>query len=334
MRITRDALMKAARDYVNQQAHANRDIVAVYVVGSILSEEPLLGGTTDIDLIFVLNHLPSQPREVIRLTNEITLDIAYYDELDYKQPRHLRLNPWVGSSLCDTRIVLYDTNHWFEFTQSSVSSQFYDPENILTRSRLQYEKARSLWMGMSSISAFHPQNVLSYLKSIESAANSIASLSGPPLTIRRFLLKYPERTEEIDLPGLSAGLSGLLGADHFEPDLIRSWLPEWHTAMEELQGLSKPPVCLNSIRIPYYERAIEILLTSDVPQSSIWPLILTWTMICSRVDADSPLLNPWMKACNKIQLDPQYLPEKLLALDAYLDTIEEELEKWGNENGV
>ncbi len=162
--------MKAARDFVNQRVRSDRNLVAVYVVGSLLAEEPLLGGTTDIDLVFIQNHAPSQPREVIRLTTEVTLDIAFYNETEYRQPRHLRTNPWLGSSLCETRIVLYDTQHWFEFTQSSVGSQFYIPENVLSRSRLQAENPRSLWLALQSETGPYIQSLLNYLKSVESGS--------------------------------------------------------------------------------------------------------------------------------------------------------------------
>lgn len=334
MRITRDALIKAARDVINQRSQSNRDMVAVYVVGSLLTEEPLLGGTADIDLIIVENHAPARPREVIRLTTEITIDIAYHDELDYKQPRHLRLNPWVGSSLCETRLPLYDTNHWFEFTQSSVEAQFYDPENILARSRQQCEKARSLWMGLTSSAESHAQNLLTYFKSLELAANAIASLSGSPLTERRFLINFSERAEAIGHPGLSKGLAGLLGADLVEPDQIHAWLPEWHKALTSLGGSVLVPIKLHQSRIPYYERAIEAMVNGDLYTASIWPLLQTWTLACHTLKSHSPCLNDWMEACNQLHLGPEHLSERLSALDSYLDSIEEDLDKWGQDNGI
>jgi hypothetical protein len=334
MRITHEALLKAARDIVNQRARGDRNLVAVYVVGSLLAEEPLLGGTTDIDLVFIQNQAPSQPREVIRLTTEVTLDIAYYNETEYRQPRHLRINPWLGSSLCETRIMLYDTQHWFEFTQSSVGSQFYIPENVLSRSRLQAEKARSIWLALQSGSGPYLQSLLSFLKSVKSAANAVASLSGAPLTERRFLLNFSERAGAIGRPGLAAGLSGLLGSDLAEPERMRTWLPGWHAALQALAGGKDIPVRLSPARFPYYERAVEALLGSDHPQAALWPLLRTWTLACSCLAADSPHLAAWVETCEHLRLGPDHLGEKLTALDAYLDNIEETLDKWGEENGV
>lgn len=334
MRITHEALLKAARDFVSQRARTDRDLVAVYLVGSLLTDEPLLGGTVDIDLVFVENHQPYQFREVVRLTTEVTIDVAYYSETEYRQPRHLRLNPWVGSSLCDTRTVLYDTQHWFEFTQSSVGSQFYIPENVLARSRSQSEKARSIWLGLQSGTAQHPQAVQSYLKSVKSAANAIACLNGAPLTERRFLLKFPERAAEIDQPGLSAGLFGLLGANQVDAELIKSWFSSWHAAMTALGEVSEAPISLHPSRFPYYERSVEALVEGEQPGASLWPLMRTWTLACCHLASDSPHLAAWSEAINALQLGSDHFTDKLTALDAYLDNVEETLDNWGVKNGV
>ena len=334
MRITREALLKAAKDVVTERSRTQHDLVAAYVVGSLLTEEPLLGGTTDIDLVFIQNHNPLQPREVVRLTAEVTLDIAYYSETDYRQPRHLRVNPWLGSSLCETRVVLYDMQHWFEFIQSSVGAQFYEPENVLSRAQVQFNKARSLWSDMQNRTESHSQNLLNYLKSVKSAANAIAGLSGAPLTERRFFLKFPERANAIDHPRMAVGLFALVGTDLANLDTIHSWLPNWHSALTALQGLVDAPIRLHPSRLPYYERAVEAILGSDRPQASLWPLIRTWTLACSQLKADSPHMIPWLDACEQLHLGLTHFDERLSALDAYLDTIEEILEKWGQENGV
>ena len=334
MRITREALLKAARDFVGQRARSDRDLVSVYLVGSLLTDEPLLGGTVDIDLIFVQSRKPSQFREVVRLTNEITLDIGYYNETEYRHPRHLRLNPWVGSSLCETRNVLYDTQHWFEFTQSSVGSQFYTPENVLARSKSQSEKARNLWMDLQTPDGLHSQNVLVYLKSLKSAANAVACLSGSPLTDRRFLLNFHEKAEVIDQPGLNAGLMGLLGSGQVDADIMKSWLPDWRRAITALQEVDDAPIRLHRARLPYYERALEALLEGEQPDAATWPLMRTWTLACRHLPTGSAEITAWEKACQQLNLGPDQFAEKVSALDAFLDNIEETLEDWGQQYGI
>jgi predicted nucleotidyltransferase len=334
MRITRDSLLKAARNYVSQRARADRDLVAVYLVGSLLTDEPLLGGTADIDLVFVENHQPFQFREVVRLTTEVTLDIAYYSETDYRHPRHLRLNPWVGSSLCDTRVVLFDTQHWFEFTQSSVGSQFYTPENILARCRSLSEKARSIWLDLQSRIEPDPHTLLRYMKSVKSAVNSIACLSGAPLTERRFLLNFPERAVHIQQPGLNAGLLGLIGAAQVDSDLVKTWLPGWLDSLAALEDIAETPIRIHSARHPYYQRAVEAMLDSDQPGTALWPLMRTWTLACSLLPLESTHRSAWTEAFKHLQLDSDHFAEKLSGLDAYLDNIEETLDDWGAQNGI
>ena len=57
MRITKEALLKAARESAEKSSRRNRDLVCIYLTGSLLSETPLLGGTTDIDeLISLCTH--------------------------------------------------------------------------------------------------------------------------------------------------------------------------------------------------------------------------------------------------------------------------------------
>ena len=131
MRVTRDTLMKIAHNTASQYSANDRSLVCIYLSGSLLSDTPLLGGTADIDLICVHNQEPRNRREVVRLTDDIHLDVAHLPLSIYYQPRHLRLNPWVGSYLIADPIMLYDTRHWFEFTQASVAAQFNQPENVL-----------------------------------------------------------------------------------------------------------------------------------------------------------------------------------------------------------
>ena len=90
MRLTREALLKIARDTAAQKVRISRRILCIYLTGSLLTPDPFLGGTTDIDLIFIHDSEPIQPREIVRLTDEIHLDIGHYDQAVFHQPRHLR----------------------------------------------------------------------------------------------------------------------------------------------------------------------------------------------------------------------------------------------------
>ncbi|MDZ4158456.1 MAG: hypothetical protein U1B80_01585, partial [Anaerolineaceae bacterium] len=133
MRITRELLLKLARTTAANRLLANRSVLCVYLTGSLLDDEPLLGGTADIDLIFIHDSQPPAAREVERISNEVHLDIAHLSQENFQHTRRLRTDPWFGSFLCASPIVLHDTHHWFDFIQASVCSQFHDPEYVVRR---------------------------------------------------------------------------------------------------------------------------------------------------------------------------------------------------------
>jgi predicted nucleotidyltransferase len=338
MRITRETLLKIARDTVADRVRSDHSIAAIYLVGSLLDEDPLLGGTTDIDLVIIHDRDQQAVREVVRLSSEITLDIAHHIQSDYSHPRHLRANPWIGPALFQMRTVLHDTQHWLEFTQASACAQFNRPENVLDRARQPAEAARQAWLKLQSnpqpASEAVPGMVWIYLKSLELAANAISSLSGAPLTERRFLLGFTARATQVNKPGLAIGLTSLLGADLANPDLLQSWLPVWAEAYRAASVLPAAPLRLHPDRRLYYERGMTALLAGKQPLAAIWPLLRTWTLASSILPNGSPHLTSWLEACHQLHLGPEDMPERISALDAYLDTVEETLDAWAKTNGV
>ena len=53
MRITPELLFKIAEDTVAERTESNPAIIAAFLVGSVWDGEPVLGGTADIDLVFI-----------------------------------------------------------------------------------------------------------------------------------------------------------------------------------------------------------------------------------------------------------------------------------------
>ena len=145
MRITRETLLKLARDTVTQRARADRGIVSAYLHGSLLEEEPLLGGTADIDLFIVHNDSSQVEREIVRITDEVILDITHHPRNVYRQTKELRLHPWLGPTIFGCKI-LYDPQHFMDFTQAGVRGQFNRADQVLGRARPQVEHARQMWM--------------------------------------------------------------------------------------------------------------------------------------------------------------------------------------------
>ncbi len=333
MRITPEILWKVTRDTVAQRTKADRDIMAAYVQGSLLRESPLLGGTTDIDLVFVHTEASDLPREIIRMTDDVTLDIFHYNRSIYRQARQLRADPWMGTSIYSCKI-LFDPHHFMDFTQASVRGQFNQPDNVLIRSRGLAEKSRQTWLFLQDqVQEPTIGDTLSYLGVLEMAANSLSSLSGAPLTLRRFLLDFSERASAVSRPALANGLLGLLGAPKVEASQITAWMPSWKDAYLAIPA-GMAPAELIPLRLNYYHHAIAAILESQNPKAALWPLICTWTQAASLLPAEAPEKAAWAEAAVQLGLQGPAFREHLSGLDAFLDTVEEILDEWARNNGV
>jgi hypothetical protein len=333
MRITLEMLHKVARDTVSQRAKADRDIIAAYLHGSLLQSEPLLGGTTDIDLFFIHNSDAPEEREMVRLTDEVHLDIAHHPRRLYRQARELRHHPWMGPTIYECKI-LYDPQHFMDFILASVGGQFNQADNVIARARGQAEQARQIWL---SFQLEHPEpgleETIRYLKAVEYAANSITSLSGAMLPERRLLLSFPQYAAAVGHGGLYPGLLGLMGGQLADVDTLHAWLPSWKAAIEAIPREKTPPP-LVPFRINYYLRAFEALLGSDQPQAVLWPLISTWTKAAQLLDPQMPAYANWQETCQHLGIHGEAFYERVAGLDAYLDQVEEILDAWAQKNGV
>jgi hypothetical protein len=333
MRITREMLLKIANDTVTRRANSNRDLMAAFLCGSLQGDDYLLGGTADIDLVLIYAESPAVEREIQRLTDEIHLDIANHFHRDYSQTRRLRVHPWLGPALNSCK-VLYDPQHFLDFTQASVRGQFDRPDHVLERARSQVEQARQIWFSyqMKDTDA-GPVDVLAYLRAVGFATNGIASLNGPPLTERRFLSRLPERVEALGRPGLYPAVLGLLGAPKVDAQLMFSWLPSWQSAYQSAPAQLIPPR-LHPDRLNYYGHALGALLSGSQPETALWPLLVTWTLAAIACGRDSPAREPWRQACDQLSLVGDGFVGRLEALDAFLDLVDETLEDWAKTNGA
>ena len=327
MRITRDMLFKIAQDTVAERAKKDSSIIAAFLVGTVLEGEPLLGGTTDIDLVFVYSSV-SQYREIIRLTEDVHLDILHRAKSQYEPARELRLEPWIGTTIYACK-PLYDPEHFLDFIQANVRGLFNHPYNVLGVATLLLESARNTWLRFHNQPPEHgPEQVWEFLLALENVANAIACLSGPPLTERRFLQHFPARAEEAGLPGLYHGLLGLLGGTELDADDIESWLLHWEEVYDGVGELANPPVQLHTHRRAYYRRAFDELLTKEPPQAALWPILRTWTMAVRLLSPSGLHQTPWQRVLEQLNLTGDGFEKRLVGLDTYLDLVEEIFEKW------
>jgi hypothetical protein len=334
MRINRSALLTFASDTVAQRIRKERNIISAYLTGSLLGEDYLLGGTADIDLVFIhLDEIPVE-REIVHLTDEVHLDIAHYSQKTFANPRRLRLDPWLGHAISSARL-LHDTQHFMDFTQASVRGQFDRPEVVLARARPLLDHARQLWAALASSPPAQPQPsaLAHYLHAVGHAANAIAVLSGPPLTERRLLLNFPRRAAAAGRAGLSPGLLGMLGASHVSAEDVLAWLPGWEAAFDAVPDAQRPPR-LDACRRKYYRQAFLAMLAGEHPHAVLWPLLRTWISTASSLPEAHPALTEWREACLRLGLADQGFSERISALDVYLDTVDETMDVWARENGV
>jgi hypothetical protein len=333
MRITRDSLLKIAKDTVTIRAHERRGLVAAYLCGSILEEEYLLGGAADVDLVLVHDTPPEVAREIVGLTDEIHLDIAHHNQGEYNPVRSLRTHPWLGPLLNSCKVI-YDPQHFMDFIQASVRGQFARADNVLERARKQVDESRSIWVRYQGENSFvEIQDVQDYLEAVSLAANTVAGLSGLPLTERRFLLQFLRRAEAVERTGLYPGLLGLLGAPHLEAGTLEKWLPWWQSAYQAIP-IEQAPARLHPKRLLYYLEAFRSMLSAAQPEAMLWPLLNTWVTAASYLLVDSPERYNWQQAFAQLGLIGEGLKERYQALDAYLDLVDETLEAWGEARGA
>ncbi len=336
MRITREILLKVARENADLRARQDRSIVTIYLIGSLLGEEPLIGGVTDVDLVMIHNELPAQTRELVRLSDEVHLDITHQPQSLYQHPRDLRVDSWLGPAIYATT-ALHDTQHWFEFAQASVRSQFIRPDYALERARPFADAARQTWLelrGRSSSTEDPVEAFGRYLHSVGSAANAVASLTGAPLTTRRLLLEFPIRANAVGQAELYGRLLALLGAGRADAEAMHSWISPWGEAFDAASQTPSSPLTLHPYRKLYFERAFEALLGGDAPQAILWPLLSTWTRALATLHSSPSFIEPWMLACRALALSPEERDHALGMLDTFLDTVEETLDRWAAENGI
>ncbi len=335
MRVTRESLIRIAKETAQERAFNDHDIIAAYLTGSLVSEtDPILGGTADIDIIFVHTEEPKHRREFVKLTPDFHLDISHRAKAEFKRPRELRLDPWLGWEMYDP-MLLYEREKFFEFIQAGLRAgfEFNAPAPALQRSRVLLSQGRAMWRDLLAVEdTLTPADVSQYLKSLYHAVNAVAELSGPPLQERRLMLEFPPRAETAQRPSMNAGLMDLLGALDLDPSVINAWLPEWKRAFEAAMENSRVDPRIHPARLNYYEKAIHAMLAGETPQVALWPLLQTWTLAVE-VLSDSAV-ESWRSACDQLRFTAAAFEARVNALDQYFDKVEILLDELATQYGL
>lgn len=326
MQFTPELLRQHAQVLVDKETKKNRDILAAYLRGSLLYDSPLVGRVGDIDLVFIHNSPPATGREIRKLTPEIFFDIEHHDQLLYKTPRELRLDPWFGPTLRDA-VPLYDPRHLLDYTQSGVRSNFAFPENVQARCRALLDPARQFWLDRQ---INPPDDILNelpaFLSALEKAINAVALLSGPPLAVRRLGWEFPQRAALVNAPGLAIAFDHMMGAVNLPKAKLSAWLGDCQKALRVLQeDLNPNPVLAE--QETYYLTAIAHFLHHESRMAGLWPLLHIWTEIICLLPDKTQLQPPWIAALTTLGFAGSDYLVRLDAFDGFLELCEALVEK-------
>lgn len=332
MRITHSMLMKNLSTFVAEQARKDHGLICVYLAGSMLTEDALIGGAGDIDLIFIHTY-PVQPeRELFRLTNEIHYDVRHLPQQMFEDPKHLRHDAWLGSSVWQKPLVLHEKNHWFDFVLAGVYAQFTRPENVIRRVRPFLDQARAEWMALSlNGDANHPVFIARYLQAVENAANAAAVMNGAPLTTRRFIQEFPARAAAISRPELTAQLISLYSKQLPTGQTWTDWMTAWERDYAA-QTTDAPPE-IHPLKKVYYQQAMDAL-RDELPAAALWILVKSWSNLATDGKNAAAMPGGWLNAAEILGLGPKDVDIRLGELDQYLDSIEEIVDLWGQSEGL
>ena len=146
------------------------------------------------------------------------------------------------------------------------------------------------------------------------------------------MLEFAPRAEMAKRPGMTASLTGLLGAAHLDPAFINDWIPEWRLAFEAAMENSDVDPRIHPARINYYEKAIKSMLAGETPRAALWPLLQTWTLA---VDVrPEHAVESWRAACEQLRLTMPGFEDHVNGLDQYLDEVEILLDELATEHGL
>ncbi|HEX5840512.1 MAG TPA: hypothetical protein VFY26_21915 [Anaerolineales bacterium] len=336
MRVSRESLIRIAKETVQERTFNNRAIIAAYLTGALVQDDidPILGGTADIDIIFVHADEPRLRREFIKLTPDFHVDIGHRARAEFKRPRELRVDPWLGWEMYDP-LLLYEREKFFEFLQAGLRAgfEFNAPAPALQRSRLLLAHGRQIWRDLLEAGdQVTPQDMAKYMKSLFHAVNAVAELSGPPLHERRLMLEFRLRAETAQRPGMTAGLAGLMGGNGLDPEQIRTWLPDWKLAFEAAAEKERVDNRIHPARVNYYEKAIRSMMQGDTPQAALWPLLQTWTLAVEVLPEHA--VDAWRSAVSQLGFTPSGFESRVEGLDQFLDEVEVLLDDLAREHGL
>ncbi len=334
MKITREKLTKLSESYIAQRARKDRSIVCAYLTGSLLREYPFINGTTDVDIIMIHSDLAQAYREVTGISEEASFDIYHYPKQYFANPRNLRTDPWIGSSLCYDPIVLYGKGHWYEFVLSSVEASFFLPETTMQRALVFNNESHKYFLKLQQLAntKYETTYVFNYLLCIENAVNSVACLNKKPLTMRHFLQDFNECCTELSNPDLVAETEKLFTEQPLD-QYYKYYFQYWNYYFDYFSNYVKEDFFpeYGKFRLPYFTKAVEAFWEAHLP-SAVWIMLNTWTHIFSAMNMEYN--ESFHSFLGMNGLTPMQARTRLPQIDHFLEQIDDTIDNWGKSHGI
>lgn len=317
MKYTKEYLLEAAQSFIKKKIARDPAISAVLLIGSLRNKEHFIEKPIDVDLLVLRDDQGEVDNELVRISDEHHLDVHYDDTVAYENPKILRSDSLRGWALWDAT-VLYQREHFFEFTQSTVRSQFDEPRNIIDRMRYFTKRAREIWLANSS----KPEKIdmETYLSLVSDAGNALACIDHEPLSIRSFLSDLLTVTADLEIEDINVRFISCLSPD-LSKDLIQDNVELWEELFNESAKYPADTV-ITPLRLPYFKSAIIHQLKSAQPILALWPFLFTLSKMPIKFSENEELIKKHAELKNVFGFAPDGMKAKFEELDLLLEDIE------------
>jgi hypothetical protein len=273
-------------------------------------------------------------REVVRLTDQVVLDIAHRRRDEYAHARALRVHPWLGPELAEP-MFLFDPTHFFELAQASARGQFHRAENVGARARTFLAWARRE-LHISALPGAEPDapvTLAGLSLALLYAANAAITLTAFPGAGRRLVMKLEAAADRLGRPDLHEQFLALYAGPSLPRAEAEPLLAAWSAAYRA--GASPSDELIHPARRTLYERGFRAQIEADRAAEMLWLLLYTWQACLRQLPADSPHADAWAAALERLALAaPEDYAGRVLQAARYLTLVDETVEAWCAANGA
>lgn len=317
MKYTKEYLLEAAQKFIHKKVEREPSISAVMLIGSLRSYDHQIDHPIDVDLLVIQDGPVVIENELVRISDDHHLDIHYDDVSAYENPKLLRADGLRGWAVWNAEI-LYQRDRFFEFTQSTVRSQFDEPKNVVERMRYFCSRSRSFWLENSSM----PQRVSmdEYLNAVADAGNALACINREPLSIRTLLSDFFEITRSHNISEINGKILACMSSE-LSTELVTKNISLWKDLFTE--GVKYPAdMIIHPLRVNYFLSSIVSLASSSQPITSFWPFLFTLGKMPIQFSENKKLIDRSKNLKTSFGFSPEGMNQKLDALDLLLEDIE------------